>query len=120
MKKKRIERAGNSINLALEKIRYKWVVYLGAMGRTELGKAYIKFEEVHVPHEVFKHEISETVGIIHEKLSDTIPAKQLSNVGWIATPSGYELDENELAELFDLLGCWENLAPWQDELLKES
>jgi hypothetical protein len=113
IKKNRIEHAGSAINAALEKIRYKWVIYIAAMGRTEPGQEYIKSEEIHVPHEVFKHEISSTVGKIHEKLTLTIPAKHLSNVGWIALPVYSYLDEKELAELFETLNCWDGLSGWQ-------
>ena len=111
----RIEKCGPSIDAAMTKIRYKWIVYIGSMGRTELGQAYIKIEEVRVANEVFKHEISEQVGKIHKVLTDSIPSKQLSNVGWIATPVGHELDEKHIGELFNMLDCWDNLAGWQKE-----
>ena len=115
----RIEKCGPSIDAAMSKIRYKWIVYLGSMGRSELGQAYIKLEEVRVANEVFKHEISEQVGKIHKVLTDSIPAKQLSNVGWIATPVGHELSEKHLGELFNLMDCWDNLAPWQKNVIAE-
>jgi uracil-DNA glycosylase len=120
VKSNRIEKCGPSIDAAMSKIRHKWIVYLGSMGRTELGKAYIKLEEVRVANEVFKHEISEQVGKIHKALTDSIPSKQLSNVGWIATPTGHELSEKHLGELFDLMGCWDNLAGWQKDVIAES
>jgi hypothetical protein len=120
LRKNKIEKCGPSIDAAMSKIRYKWTVYLGSMGRTELGKAYIKLEEVHVANEVFKHEISEQVGKIHKVLTDSIPIKQLSNVGWIATPVGHELSEKHLGELFDLMDCWDNLANWQKDVVSES
>tara|TARA_R110000850_G_scaffold91270_15_gene193863 strand:- start:347 stop:847 length:501 start_codon:yes stop_codon:yes gene_type:complete len=116
----RIEKCGSAIDAAMSKIRYKWVIYLGSMGRTELGKAYIKLEEVHVANEVFKHEISEQVGKIHKVLTDSIPIKQLSNVGWIATPTGHDLSEKHLGELFELMDCWDNLANWQKDVVSES
>lgn len=116
----RIEKCGPSIDAAMSKIRYKWIVYLGAMGRTELGQAYIKLEEVRVANEVFKHEISEQVGKIHKVLADSIPKKQISNVGWVATPVGHELDEKQLGEIFNMLDCWDSLAPWQREVIKEA
>lgn len=119
VKKNRIEVCGPSIDTAMSKIRYKWIVYLGSMGRTELGEAYIKIEEVRVASEVFKHEISEQVGKIHKVLTDSIPKKQLSNVGWIATPVECELDEKQLGELFNLMDCWDSLAPWQREVVKQ-
>ena len=115
----RIEKCGPSIDAAMSKIRYKWIVYLGSMGRTELGQSYIKIEEVSVANEVFKHEISEQVGKIHKVLTDSIPAKQLSNVGWVATPVGHDLNEKQLGEIFNMLDCWDNLAPWQREVIAE-
>jgi hypothetical protein len=120
LRKNKIEKCGPSIDAAMSNIRYKWTVYLGSMGRTELGKAYIKLEEVHVANEVFKHEISEQVGKIHKVLTDSIPIKQLSNVGWIATPVGHELSEKHLGELFDLMDCWDNLSNWQKDVVSES
>lgn len=73
-----------------------------------------------MPHPVFKSDISAQVARIHQDLCDTVPKKQHSNIGWVATPVGAELDENELGELFDLMGCWDCLAPWQDELLNKN
>ena len=119
VKKNRIEKCGPSIDAALSKIRYKWQIYIGAMGRTKLGQAYIKSEVIDVPTEYFKHEISSTVADIHQELSESIPKDQLSNVGWIALPVAREISEKELGALFDTLGCWESLAPWQNEILKE-
>ena len=114
-----LKNAAPSIDAAMTKIRHKWIVYLGSMGRTELGQCYIKIEEVRVANEVFKHEISEQVGKIHKVLTDSIPAKQLSNVGWIATPVGHEFSEKHLAELFDMMDCWDNMAPWQRDVIAE-
>lgn len=117
VKHSRLEQCGPSIDAALTKIRYKWTVYIAAMGRTELGKAYVKIEEIRVPHDVFKHEISSVVGKHHEALRDTMPKKQLSNVGWLALPVYRDMSEKELERIFDKLGCWDELAPWQTEIL---
>ena len=117
VKKNRIEKCGPSIDAALSKIRYKWQIYIAAMGRTKLGQAYVKIEEIIVPTEHFKHEISAKVASIHEGLAESVPKDQLSNVGWIALPVAREVSEKELEALFDTLGCWEGLAPWQNELL---
>lgn len=117
IKHSRLERAGSAIDTALTKIRYKWTIYIAAMGRTELGKAYVKIEEIRVPQEVFKHEISSVVAKHHEALRDTVPKKQLSNVGWLALPVYCDMQESELENIFDKLGCWDELAPWQNKIL---
>lgn len=117
--KNRIEACGPSIDAAMSKIRYKWQIYIAAMGRTKTRQVYIKSEVIDVPREYFKHEISPTVAGIHEKLSKTVPKDQLSNVGWVALPVARDISEKELEALFDTLGCWDSLAPWQNELLKE-
>lgn len=119
IKKKRFEHSGHAINAALEKVRYDWTIYIAAMGRTELGKAYIKSEVIRVPYDVFKHEINDVVAAQHERLRDEVPKKQLSNVGWLALPVHIDLSEKELGFYFDMLGCWDLLAPWQSELLGE-
>ena len=89
IKHNRLERAGAAINGALEKIRYKWVIYIAAMGRNELKQAYIKSEEIRVPHEVFKSDINDIVAAHHTELRKSVPVKQLSNVGWLASLSRY-------------------------------
>jgi len=115
--KNRIETCGPSIDAAMSKIRYKWQIYIAAMGRSKLGQAYIKSEEINVPDEYFKHELSSTVSDLHDKLSVTVPKDQLSNLGWIALPVARDISEKELEALFNTLGCWENPAPWQNEIL---
>lgn len=117
IKHKRLERGGSSINNALERIRYKWAVYIAAMGRTELGKVYIKIEEIRAPYELFKHEINDAVAAQHTLLKNEVPKKQLSNVGWLALPVYKNISEAELEEYFDMMGCWELLAPWQKDVL---
>jgi hypothetical protein len=116
----RIETSGPSIDAAMSKIRYKWTVYLGAMGRNKLGKKYIKIDEAGPDFEVYKHQISKSVGEAHKILADSVPADQFSNVGWIATPTGYNLSEEHLYDLFTMMDCWDNLAPWQKDVVSES
>jgi len=117
VEKNRIEACGPSIDAALSKIRYKWQIYIAAMGRTKTKQAYIKSEVIDAPSEYFKHELSSTVSGLHDELSKLIPSDQLSNLGWIALPVAREISEKELEALFNTLGCWDSLAPWQNEIL---
>ena len=119
VKSNRIEKCGPSIDASMSKIRHKWIVYLGAMGRNKLGKKYIKIDEAGPDFEVYKHQISKSCGDAHKILADSVPANQLSNVGWIATPTGHELSEEHLYDLFSMMGCWDNLAPWQRDVIAE-
>ncbi len=75
--KNRIEACGPSIDAAMSKIRYRWQIYIAAMGRSKLGQAYIKSEVVEAPAEYYKHELSATVSELHDELSKTVPKNQL-------------------------------------------
>ena len=121
-KHKRFERAGASINNALEKIRYKWVVYIAVMTRNKDGQQDLHLADASPDFECFKEQINNSVTAGHKKFISEVKAEypdMVCNIGWLALPVYQDVSEAELEEYFDMMGCWELLAPWQGELLGE-
>jgi len=121
-KKLCIEKAGPSINAALEKVRYNWIVKIAVMIKHKVGGYKILFDVCDAPFECYKDQISASTGRAHQEFLDDVSETyedEVCNVGWIACPSGVEIPDEDAKVIFNELGCWENPAPWQDELLKE-
>jgi len=122
IKKLCIEKAKSSTNTDFEDVRYNWVVKIAVMIKHKVGGYKILFDVCDAPFECYKDQISASTGKAHQKFLDEVSEEfegEVCNVGWIACPSGIEIPDEDAKVIFNELGCWENPAPWQDELLKE-
>lgn len=120
IKKLCIEKAKSSTNTDLEDVRYNWVVKIAVMIKHKVGGYKILFDVCNSPFECYKDQISASTGKAHQKFLDEVSEEfegEVCNVGWIACPSGAEIPDEDAKVIFNELGCWENPAPWQDELL---
>jgi len=93
---------------AITVFRYKWFIYLvvgcfNSKGERELKIDYAPMKEPYLQ--------SELVGYLNERHQNFIGDLKSKNVkmnfaGWIAKPSGRELEPEELYKIFDKLGAW--------------
>jgi len=121
-KKLCIDKASHETNTKLEEVRYRWAVKIAVMIKHKAGGYKILFDVCDAPFECYKDQISSSTGKAHQEFLDDVSEThedEVCNVGWIACPSGVEIPDEDAKVIFNELGCWENPAPWQDELLKE-
>lgn len=93
---------------AITVFRYKWFIYLvvgcfNSKGERELKIDYAPMKQPYLQ--------SELVGYLNERHQNFIGDLKAKNVninfaGWIAKPSGRELEPEELYTIFDKLGAW--------------
>tara|TARA_R110000737_G_C14512145_1_gene473842 strand:- start:315 stop:773 length:459 start_codon:yes stop_codon:yes gene_type:complete len=94
---------------AITVFRYKWTIYLvvgcfNSKGEQELKIDYAVMKQPYLQ--------SELVGYLNERHQNFIGELKAKNVkmnfaGWIAKPSGRELEPEELYTIFDKLEAWQ-------------
>jgi len=92
---------------AIAKVKHKWAVYMAAFGKQADGKAYTKASEVITDKRYFQHQLVDTLNSEHSSLVKGFNKSQFIGAGWIASPVGQELTEEEAFNIFDTLGAWE-------------
>lgn len=86
---------------------HNWTVYLAVFCRSQLGERYIKGEEI-VPQGRYRSEqINEAITQCHDALIATCNPAHVLGYGWIASPVGESLTEEQAGKVFDAVGCWE-------------
>jgi len=92
---------------AIAEVKHKWAVYMAAFGKQADGKPYTKSSEVVTSTRYFQYQLIDTLNDEHKKLVRGFNSKQFIGAGWIASPVGCELTEEEAFNIFDTLGAWE-------------
>ncbi len=92
---------------AIAKVKHKWSVYMAAFGKQTDGKPYTKSSEVVTNERYFQHELIDTLNKEHKKLVRNFNDQQFHGAGWIASPVGKELTEEEAFNIFEKLGAFE-------------
>lgn len=106
-KKGELMQVTNRIYKAIAKVKHKWSVYISVFGFQPDGKGYSKSEVVNCQQRYFQCDLVDYLNSEHQNLINNFNKSQMSGAGWIASPSGVELSEEEAANIFDKLGAWE-------------
>jgi hypothetical protein len=89
---------------------HNWTVFIAAFCQSQLGERYMKADEI-VPQGCYRSEqINDSITLHHEALIATCNPAHVIGYGWIASPVGQSLDENQAARVFESLGCWDQQA----------
>ena len=86
---------------AMGRIRHKWSVYIAIIGRDNLGKRYVKGEQLDFKTPYLQGEIASVTSEYHYKLLDTFNKNHLVNAGWLACPHGTDIDPEQALEIFE-------------------
>ena len=105
-----------AIATAISKWRYKWSVYMLALGRTQAGQEYMKHAKLDCANEYYQSDLVDILNDEHKKfVANEVPDAHLCNVAWLAIPFDTDLSEGDLGELCSKLNAWDNPAKWQWE-----
>lgn len=86
---------------------HHWTVYLAVFCRSQLGEQYMKSEEIEPQGRYRSEQISEAIIHYHEALQATCNPAHVIGYGWIASPVGESLNEEQAARCFDAVGAWD-------------
>ena len=103
------------LDLLVHGIRWPWTVYIAAFCRDQMGREYVKAEEIAASGEYLYREIAELLNDQHFALLETVNRQHLCGVGWIAAPRRCEFDEAQAYQVFAENGAFDLLANWEAE-----
>lgn len=93
----------------------QWAIYLAAFGRTQLGQDYMKSDSFVTQARYKQDDLIPHVAAEHAKVIASIPEDQFVGIGWIASPEGIDLTEQEAGRIFENMKAWDVPAKWQDQ-----
>lgn len=85
---------------------HNWTIYLAVFCRSQLGERYIKGEEVEPIGRFRSEQLTEVIVHHHEALIATCNPVHVLGYGWIASPVGESLSEEQAGRVFDAVGAW--------------
>ena len=93
---------------AITNFRYKWSIYLVVGCLNSKGEEELKIDHALMSEPYLQ---SELVGYLNDRHQDFIGDLKSKNVkmsfaGWVARPSGRELEPEELYNIFNKLNAW--------------
>jgi hypothetical protein len=106
-KKGELIHLSDRIYRAIAEVKHKWSVYMAAFGEQVDGKPYTKSSEVITSNRHYQYELVDTLNKEHSKLVKNFNHEQFKGAGWLASPVGAELSEEQAFNIFEKLGAFE-------------
>lgn len=107
LRTRKVNSASEGTVRLISTLRHPWSVFIAVMGVDELGKHYMKAEEISVNIPVYQSEMIETLNRHHAKLGENFNHKHLLSYCWLATPYAKEWDEADAFKLLSKLGAFD-------------
>lgn len=99
-------KASPQIMSALCDISHRWVIYIGAFCIDDQGSRYMKSTEI-APDGIYRSEsLAEVLEHCYRELIAGCNPRHLIGSGWIATPGGGSMDEDQAYRIFDACEGW--------------
>lgn len=102
--------AGKLLASGICDIAHHWTIYLAVFCQSQSGERYIKATEI-IPNGAYRSEqLSSVMEAHHEELAAGCNPAHVIGKGWIASPVGESLTEEQAARVFDAVGIWQELV----------
>ena len=88
---------------AIAEVKHKWAVYMSVFGFQPDGKPYSKSSELSTEIRYYQRDLVDHLNEEHQKLVKNFNHEQKHGAGWIASPVGRELTEEEAFNIFETL-----------------
>lgn len=99
--------AGELLASGICDIAHHWTIYLAVFCQSQSGDRYIKAAEI-IPDGAYRSEqLSAVMEAHHEELAAGCNPAHVIGKGWIASPVGESLNEEQAARVFDAVGVWQ-------------
>ena len=99
--------AGHQLIDGVCDLPHKWTIYLAVFCKSQTGERYIKGDEVEPIGRFRSEQLTEVIVHCHEALIATCNPVHVIGYGWIASPVGESLTEEQAGKVFEAVGCWE-------------
>lgn len=97
---------GDSTAKAIIKLRHKWSIHIMVTGYNGIDH-YMKSEVIHCKNPMYQAELAEYLDKEHKEFARReMNPDHWTDMCWLAVPNGDELNEDQLAELINKLGVW--------------
>jgi len=103
-------KAGRQLVDGVCDLPHQWAIYLAVFCLSQTGERYIKAQEIEPQGRYRSEQINDAITQHHEALIATCNPAHVIGYGWIASPTGESLTEEQAARVFDAVGCWEQEA----------
>lgn len=109
-----IDMKGNNVGITqmiastIADFRFKWSIYLVIGNVSRRGNRELKIDHVPCSQPYLQSELVGFLNERHQAFIDDMRSKNvnIAFVGWIAKPSGKEIEPEQLYNIFDKLGAW--------------
>jgi len=105
--------AGKLLASGICDIPHHWTVYLAVFCRSQTGERYIKADEIEPQGQYRSEQIAGVMERYHDALKAGCNPQHVIGCGWIASPVGESLTEDQAARVFDAVGVW--MEPEQEK-----
>lgn len=92
---------------------YKWTLLIAVFGRDKNGNNYMKPREIELPNARYQRDLTDTMRDLHSKLVEEFNRNHFLGMGWVAVNEPTVFDEETCFKLFENLGAFDCLAPWE-------
>ena len=101
---------------AATSVQHNWSSYIAVMSENSLGDQYYTIAPVDVSRACYQTDIEDQLNEAHIKLIASTKLADRKNVGWVAVPSGVELDNSKVQSLLETQDPWSRCERGADEL----
>ena len=96
--------AGPQMQRAISTIPHEWSILIAGFGLDYEGKTYMKSEIIQASAPYYHTDLIDVLNEKHDALLKTIPDHRRIGAGWLADPTGQDMDTDTAFKLFELIG----------------
>lgn len=98
--------AGKLLASGICDIAHHWTIYLAVFCRSQDGQCYIKADEIAPQGQYRSEQLAGVMEQYHNELMATCNPAHVIGQGWIASPVGHSLTEEQADRVFSAVGAW--------------
>lgn len=108
---------GQLLAEAIERIPYRWSIFMGVFGRDGEGRNYMKCKIILTSTPYYQRDLVDALNEEHSALIGGMNQNQMIGAGWLASPLGEDWEESKAFELFEKLGAFQRERTESGEIM---
>lgn len=93
---------------SISEIPHAWGVLIASVCQDNFDKKYIQSEFHKMKSKYYQRDLIEYLNQEHSKLLKSTNPNHLIGAGWIASPIGSEVTDEQATQIFEMIGAWGN------------